>query len=312
MAAVNEFDLIEHAFRQQHSFQHALTRVPNGDDASVHDVPDGMQLAVSTDMSLAGVHWPHDFPLQFAARRAVNAALSDLAAMGAEACWIWVCAGLRDIRAGEAMGKGIALALHGTGIELAGGDTVHASQDSLSVTVAGLVPVNGAMRRDAAAAGEEVWLCGRLGRAAMALERWQQGERSDQVVNDFANVVPMLAEGVALREAGVRCCIDVSDGLLADAQHLADDSGVGMDIELPRIPCMNELSQSLGNEAAARLVLAGGEDYGLLFTAPATLHDSLKDIGVCIGACTGSAGEVVAWQNGVAAHVPQRGFDHFG
>lgn len=308
---MSEFDLIEHAFRHPHPFQHALTRVPNGDDASVHDVPAGMQLVVSTDMSLAGVHWPHDFPLQFAARRAVNAALSDLAAMGAEASWIWVCAGLRDVRAGEAMGKGIAMALHGTGIELAGGDTVHAGQDSLSVTVAGLVPGGGAMRRDTAKAGEEVWLCGRLGRASQALERWQQGERSDQVAGDFANVIPMLAEGVRLREAGVRCCIDVSDGLLADAQHLADNSGVGIDIELSDIPCMHELSQSLGNEAAARFVLAGGEDYALLCTAPAALHDSLKHIGVCIGVCTGCVGEVTAWQNGVAVHVPQRGFDHF-
>lgn len=311
---MGEFELIDRAFRHPASFRHPLTIVANGDDASVHAIPDmpaGMQLVVSTDMSVAGVHWPHDYPLEQAARRAVNAALSDLAAMGAEACWIWVCAGLVDEQAGEAMGGGIAMALQGTGIELAGGDTVRAGHNSLSVTVAGLLPGESAMRRDTAAVDHEVWLVGRLGFAAQALEHWQHGDRTDAAIEAFAAVSPLLAEGVKLRKAGVRCCIDVSDGLLADARHIAEASGVGMMIELTRIPSFASLSRDVGEEKAASLVLAGGEDYALLCTAPASLHDSLREVGVCIGGCTGFAGEVLARNDGVEMTHHGKGFDHF-
>lgn len=307
---MNEFDLIDRAFRQKLHFQHSLTSIPGGDDASVHAVPFGSELVVSTDMSLAGVHWPHDFPLQYAARRAVNAALSDLAAMGAEACWIWVCAALRDAAAGELMGDGIAAALSGTGIELAGGDTVHASDNSLAVTVAGILPKGTAMHRDSAQEDHDIWLCGSLGFAAQALHRWQGGDHSEEAVRLFAHVQPLLAQGMVLREAGVRCCIDISDGLLADAAHLAGDSGVGMQIDLSRIPSFGELQQQLGTESAAALVLAGGEDYALLCTAPESMRDVLTVHAVRIGQCMAGSG-VRAVLNGTQINPVRRGFDHF-
>ncbi|HCS12609.1 MAG TPA: thiamine-phosphate kinase [Zetaproteobacteria bacterium] len=307
---MNEFDLIDRAFRQKLHFKHSLTRIPGGDDASVHAVPAGLELVVSTDMSLAGVHWPHDFPLEHAACRAVNAALSDLAAMGAEACWVWVCAVLRDAAAGGQMGDGIAAALAGSGIELAGGDTVHAADNSLAVTVAGVVPQGKAMRRDRAQAGDDIWLCGRLGFAALALERWQGGDHSDDAVRAFADVQPLIAQGVALRKAGVRCCIDVSDGLLADAAHLAEQSCVGMEIDISAIPSLAELQQHVDPDDAAGLVLGGGEDYALLCTAPESLRDSLSAHAVRIGRCV-AGGSVRALRHGPGIASSRRGFDHF-
>jgi len=307
---MNEFDLIDHAFRQKLSFKHSLTSLSLGDDASVHAVPAGYELAVSTDMAIAGVHWPHDFPLQDAACRAVNAALSDLAAMGAEACWIWCCAALKDGAAAELMGEGVAAALSGSGIELAGGDTVHAAENSLSVTVAGIVPKGEAMRRDTARVGDDVWLCGGLGFAALGLRRWQLGEHKASAIKAFRDVKPRLGQGMDLRKAGVRCCIDVSDGLLADAGHLAGASGVGMEIELSRIPSYAELAQQLDSETASSLVLAGGEDYALVCTAPDSLRDALSSIAVRIGHCV-EGSRVRALLDGVEMHPPQRGFDHF-
>jgi len=307
---MNEFDLIDHAFRQKLSFIHSLTSIPLGDDASVHAVPVDHELVVSTDMSIAGVHWPHDFPLQDAACRAVNAALSDLAAMGAEACWVWCCAALKDGAAAELMGEGIAAALSGSGIELAGGDTVHAAENSLSVTVAGIVPKGQAMRRGTARIGDDIWLCGRLGFSALGLRRWQQGERTEAAVNAFRDVKPLLSEGVDLRKAGVSCCIDVSDGLLADAGHLADASCVGMEIEVSRIPSYIELADQLDSETATSLVLAGGEDYALVCTAPPGLRDVLSAIAARIGHCV-EGSRVRALLDGVETHPPQRGFDHF-
>jgi len=310
ISMMNEFDLIDRAFRKKLSFKHSLTSLSVGDDASVHAVPDGYELVVSTDISVAGVHWPHDFPLQQAAGRAVNAALSDLAAMGAEACWVWICAALNDGNAAESMGDGIAAALSGSGIELAGGDTVHAADNSLSVTVAGVLPRATAMRRDAARDGDDIWLCGDLGLAAHALRQWQQGDRSAQVMKAFGEVQPRLTEGIALRQAGVSCCIDVSDGLLADTGHLAKASAMGMEIELSRIPSFIELAQRLGKEDAANLVLAGGEDYALVCTAPARLSDALSAVAVRIGRCQAGSG-VRALLDGLEVKTAQRGFDHF-
>ncbi len=307
---MSEFDLIDHAFRAKLPFKHALTSIASGDDASVHSVPDGFELVVSSDMSVAGVHWPHDFPLEHAACRAVNAALSDLAAMGAEACWVWVCAALKDGNAAESMGDGIAAAISGSGIELAGGDTVHAADNSLSVTVAGILPRATAMRRGAARDGDDIWLCGDLGLAAHALRQWQQGDRSAQVMKTFGDVQPRLSEGLALRHAGVRCCIDVSDGLLADAAHLAGASKMGMDIELASIPSFSQLERLLGRDDAANLVLAGGEDYALVCTAPATLRDTLSSMAVRIGRCRAGSG-VRAMLDGVEIQTRNRGFDHF-
>jgi len=307
---MNEFELIDQAFRGKLAFQHALTRISVGDDASVHAVPDGHELVVSTDMSLAGAHWPHDFPLQYAACRAVNAALSDLAAMGAEACWIWCCAALRDSAAAELMGDGIAAALSASGIELAGGDTVRADDNSLSVTVAGVLPEGTAMRRDAARMDDDIWLCGALGLAAHALQQWQQGDHSDAASAAFRHVRPRLAEGMTVRQTGVRCCIDVSDGLLADASHLAEASGIGMDIELSLIPSFAPLEQQLGRDMAVNLVLAGGEDYALVFTAAADLRAALSAQAVRIGRCRAGSG-VRARLDGVEVEIAQRGFDHF-
>jgi len=256
------------------------------------------------------VHWPHDFPLEKAACRAVNAALSDLAAMGAEASWVWVCAALKDGNAAESMGDGIAAAISGSGIELAGGDTVHAADNSLSVTVAGVLPKGTAMRRDAARDGDDIWLCGDLGLAAHALRQWQQGDCSAQVMKAFGDVQPRLSEGLALRTAGVRCCIDVSDGMLADVAHLAEASKVGMDIELSLIPSFHQLERLLDEDDAANLVLAGGEDYALICTAPAALHETLSSLAVRIGRCRSGRG-VRAMLDGVEVQTINRGFDHF-
>ncbi|OIO68253.1 MAG: thiamine-phosphate kinase [Zetaproteobacteria bacterium CG12_big_fil_rev_8_21_14_0_65_55_1124] len=307
---MSEFDLIDHAFRAKLPFKHSLTTISGGDDASVHSVPDGYELVVSTDMSLAGVHWPHNFPLEHAACRAVNAALSDLAAMGAQACWVWVCAALCDAAAAEMMGDGIATALNESGIELAGGDTVKAKDNSLAVTVAGVLPKGTAMRRDAAQDGDDIWLCGELGFAAQALRQWQQGDSCAQTMQAFSYVQPRLAEGIVLRQGGVRCCIDVSDGLLADSEHLAEASGVGMEIELSLIPSFKHLEQLLGKDDAANLVLTGGEDYALVCTAPVALRDTLLPLAVRIGRCRSGKG-VRAMLDGLELNITQRGFDHF-
>ncbi|MDX8391239.1 MAG: thiamine-phosphate kinase [Mariprofundaceae bacterium] len=305
-----EFDLIQQAFRQKAPLIHHTTHLANGDDASVHALPAGFELVVSSDMSVAGVHWPDDFPLTDAANRAVNAAFSDLAAMGAQACWVWCCAAVSDAASAADMGEGIAAALAKYDVELAGGDTVQAQTNSLSVTVGGMLPEGTAMRRDAACGEDEVWLCGHTGLAAYGLQQWQKGLRSDAEIGGFRVITPQLDAGVFFRQAGVRCCIDVSDGLLADAGHLAVASGVGIEIETEKSPGFDALCQHLPRAEAVQLTLSGGEDYALLFTAPAALHEKLTTLASCIGRCTVGAG-ITATLDGENVEISRRGYDHF-
>ncbi len=309
---MDEFELIERAFRARAPVTHPWTRISNGDDASVHAGPDGMDIVVSTDTSVAGRHWPEDAPLDRAAARAVNAALSDLAAMGAEAAWCWLNVMAREAGEADVMGEGATRALAAARVELAGGDTVRAPMNALAVTVAGLVPEGRAMRRGEARAGDDLWLAGECGLAAWALAAWQAGRR-DAEARRFLDVRPLLAEGVRVREAGVRCCIDVSDGLLADAGHVARASGVGLEIRLEDVSGFAWLGERVEEARAARLVLAGGEDYALLFAAPPELRERLAGLGSRVGACVAAhPGRVRATLRGRPVACDVAGFRHFG
>ncbi|MDQ6960480.1 MAG: thiamine-phosphate kinase, partial [Mariprofundaceae bacterium] len=247
---MDEFEIIKHAFRQRAPFVHAFTCLSNGDDASIHAVPEGQEIAMSTDISMAGKHWPENFPLNDAACRAVNVAVSDLAAMGATPAWVWL--GVMAASPGDAdrMGQGVCMALSSIPMELAGGDTICSPVNALSVTVAGLLPKGSGMRRDAARAGQDIWLCGKAGFSAYGLQQWRQGKHEGKYMPYFRDVRPLLNEGTRLRELGVTCCIDVSDGLCADAGHVADASGAALYIWLEKVPGFSVLFQEVDEQEA--------------------------------------------------------------
>ena len=307
----SEFELIEQAFRRHSPPAHPMTRVANGDDASVHEVSPDMELVISTDTSVAGIHWPEDFPLDQAADRAVCAALSDLAAMGAGACWLWVSVLAKTSDDAGTMGKGVNAALNRYSVELAGGDTVTAPVNALCLTVGGVLPKGTAMQRDAARPSDDLWLCGVTGHSALGLKQWQQGQHDGRFIRDFCRIEPLLKEGIRLREVGVKCCIDVSDGVLQDAEHVAHASGVGMSINLESLPGWQEVISEASYEQALSSVLAGGEDYALLLTAPADLRPKLEALAGRIGFCSQGSG-IEVLHNGQAIQAPVKGFDHFG
>jgi len=307
---MDEFDLIEHAFRQRMPFVHALTRLPNGDDASIHAVPEDQEMVMSTDISMAGKHWPEDFPLSDAACRAVNVAVSDLAAMGATPAWMWLGVMATSSDDADRIGQGAAMALESLSMELAGGDTVRSPVNALSVTVAGLLPQGSGMRRNAARTGQDVWLCGEAGLAAHGLRQWQQGKHKGKHVPCFRDVRPLLNEGTRLRELGVTCCIDVSDGLFSDAAHVAAASGVALHIWLEKVRGFPSLLTEMDEQEAICLVLGGGEDYSLLFTADAGQRESLQTFAHRIGECREGSGVHITL-NGRNISVVSKGYDHF-
>jgi len=306
---MGEFDLIQHAFRDGSPESRPDTSVSNGDDASVHSVATGMELVVSTDTSIAGVHWPHNFPLNRAADRAVCAALSDLAAMGAEACWGWVSVMSASGDDLTEIGKGVNAAFSRYGVELAGGDTTHAPVNALNITVAGLVPQGKAMRRNQANCGDDVWMVGKAGFSSLGLKQWLAEMEEGYFKQYFETVTPKLEQGIRLRELGVRCCIDVSDGVLQDAGHIAAASNVGMKLELTSFPGWQILCHKVGEKSAVQAAVGGGEDYSLIFTAPEGMG-WLDSFATCIGSCTAGEGVEICLDGenleGLAA-----GYDHF-
>jgi len=305
-----EFSLIEQCFVSKASCSHKHTIVANGDDASVHNLAENKQLVVSTDTAVQGVHWPDDFPLDQAADRAVCAALSDLAAMGAKACWAWVSVVAKDRDALGAIGQGVGNALNRYDVELAGGDTVHAPLNSLNITVAGIVEKNTSMQRNKANIADNIWILGNSGLASLGLEEWFQGHKDGAFVENFAHVEPKLKQGYLLRELGVRCCIDVSDGVLQDAGHISKASNIGMRLAVEKFPNWQLLCGKLGDEKAMQVMLSGGEDYALLFTAPAHMK-GLDQLAICIGECVETLGVQVHYQ-GEEMKFKQFGYDHFG
>ncbi len=306
-----EFALIRQHFLQ-HGVHHRETRLGNGDDASVHHVPDGFELVISTDSALAGRHWPDDFPLQQAASRAMAAALSDLAAMGAAPRWAWLAVTLSAAAQAGAVGRGLRQTAAQYGVEIVGGDTTAGEQTAIHITVAGLCPQGKAMRRDQARPGDRVYLIGEVGLSAGGLQQWLQGQHDGELVPCFSTVVPQLAAGQQLVAQGVRCAIDVSDGLLQDAGHVARASGCDFRLHVERLPSLARLTRCFDTKQAIQLALTGGEDYALLLTAAP--HVSVPAEAVCIGQCLamqGRVGGVMICHHGQPLSLTYTGFDHF-
>ena len=229
-----------------------------GDDAAVVRA---LPVAVtSIDTMAEGVHFDRSrHSLATVGHRALGAALSDLAAMGAQAGEAYVSLalppGFGEAEATELVEAMAALAER-LGVTIAGGDVVSSASLVVTVAVTGWAESESDLvGRDGARPGDVVGVTGHLGAdAAAAADR---------------RFEPRLAEGRALAASGVSAMIDVSDGLATDARHLAEASGVGIEIDLPAVP----LAEGVKDAAAA---VTGGEDFELLFTAPAQRWDELE------------------------------------
>lgn len=281
-----------------------------GDDAAIVDVPAGERLVVSTDSSVEGVHFRRAWltPREIG-YRATAAALSDLAAMAAAPLGVLVAISLPSdwrAHAGE-IADGIGEAVDLCAVPIVGGDLTRGSELSITITVMGsaLAPLT----RRGARPGDRVCVTGILGGPALALERLAVGATPDPAaIARFAHPVPRIGEARWLADRGATACIDLSDGLSADAGHVAAASRVAIHLDLDRMLHV----EGIDPIAAA----ASGEEYELLVTLPpsATVHDfeqlfrvPLTEIGRVEGSPVGSVETV----QGGARVAPPRGYDHF-
>lgn len=241
-----------------------------GDDCALMQVTPGQQLAVSTDMLVAGTHFfPDADPRQLGWKTlAVN--VSDLAAMGAKPRWATLAMSLPAADEGwlAAFAEGFFACAQAYGIDLVGGDTTRGPLN-LSVTVMGEVPIGQALRREGAQDGDDVWVSGRPGLAGLGLRYLQEKVVLPSLwqklcLASLHKPHPRVELGLALR-GKASAAIDVSDGLLADLGHLVEASGLVADVVLNQLP---SLPEGVDRASALDCQLAGGDDYELCFTAP--------------------------------------------
>jgi thiamine-monophosphate kinase len=257
-----------------------LVRGP-GDDAAVVRA-DGVQ-AVTTDTVVDGVHFklathsPADVGW-----KAMATALSDIAAMGAEAGEAYVALGLPD-GFGDAAARELVAAMEQLaelcGVTIAGGDVTASPTLFATVTATGwAADADDLVGRDGARPGDLIGVTGTLGGSAAGLALLERGEQADadELIQRHRRPWPLLGAGAALAHAGVTAMIDVSDGIATDARHLAESSGVALRVELDRLPVAAGVEAVTANPA--ELAATGGDDYELLFTCPPARADAMQPV----------------------------------
>ncbi len=269
-----EFSLIRKYFAERFEAG-AGVRMGIGDDAAVLTLPETHELVVTTDTLVEGVHFLRDTRPEDLAYKALAVNLSDLAAMGARPLWFTLSLSMPEVHLGwlEAFSESLRETAGFYGISLVGGDTVRGPL-SVGITAMGQVPRDSYLRREGARPGDYLYVTGTLGDAAAGLQ-WLQGTRhiEQEDVRNFLHrrllrPTPRVAAGIALRQLAT-ACIDVSDGLLGDLQHILDASGgLGARIDLDALPASKALDEVASDVELWELALGGGDDYELCFTVP--------------------------------------------
>ncbi|VAW82420.1 Thiamine-monophosphate kinase [hydrothermal vent metagenome] len=263
--SLSEFDIIHRFFRREHKVPGVTLGI--GDDAALLAPAAGMSLAVTVDTLVAGRHFPEQTDAASIGYKALAVNLSDLAAMGAQPGWATLALTLPDVNEDWLTGfaEGFFQLADRFNVALVGGDT---TRGPLSITVQALGQVDTvhALRRDAAKPGQHIFVTGTPGDAACALQQLRAGESvAEEMLVRLNRPEPRVAFGQAL--AGVAAAaIDVSDGLLADIQHVLDASRCGAQVNVDAITRSRGL-QVLDDEVALACQLNGGDDYELCFTA---------------------------------------------
>lgn len=316
-----EFDLIRrHFVRPQ---RHA--RLGPGDDCALLAPTPGHELAITSDMLVCGTHFLPDTDPRRLGWKTLAVNLSDVAAMGASPRWVTLALSLPVVDHDwlAAFAAGLFDCADRFEVNLIGGDTTRGPLN-LCVTAFGEVPAGRAVRRSGAQAGDSIWMSGQPGRAALGLARLQGHLQLEPCAHDdfiaaLEQPQPRVALGVALGERGLASAmIDVSDGLLADLGHVATASALCAEVHDAGLP-WTALTRGCADEVAVRnALLAGGDDYELVFCAPADADAAVQALAAELGLPLTRIGRMRPGEGvrlvnaqGVNMPVSRRGYDHF-
>ena len=327
---VGEFDLIARWFTRP--ARRAALGV--GDDCALLNVTPGMQLATSSDMLVEGRHFLSTVAPERLGHKALAVNLSDLAACGAQPLAFTLALALPRIDAVflDGFSRGLLALADTHGCELVGGDTTRGPLN-ICITVFGEVPVVGgrsqALLRSGARTGDDIYVSGSLGDARLALEVFRGKLSVPEAVFAQARVrmeqpTPRVALGLALRGVA-SAAVDVSDGLLGDLGHVLKASGVGARIDTAlAITLMATRAEALASaggfseQHGLAFVLAGGDDYELVFTAAPSVRDAVAAASRAaqttvtrIGQVEAEAGLRMVDAQGAVLDTSYASFDHF-
>jgi len=315
----SEFDLIARYFTRP--TRHTTLSI--GDDAALISPAHGMELAISVDMLVAGTHFFHDADAYKLGWKSLAVNVSDMAAMGANPRWATLAIALPEVNELwlAEFSRGLFACAEAFEVDLIGGDTTRGPL-TISVQIMGETPTGKAIKRSGAKVNDDVWVSGTLGSAALGLAhllgKTNISANELPVFLDALNApTPRVALGLALRGIA-NSCIDVSDGLMADLGHILKASNLGARIELGHVSCHAYLREKLTDAMHQQCVLAGGDDYELVFTAPksqrAAIHQLSQQLNLplsLIGETTHKSSLEVTF-NDQKIDLSKKGFDHFG
>lgn len=323
--SLGEFELIRRYFERPGPAAPGVV-LGVGDDCALLQPDAGQRLAISTDMLVEGRHFFPEVDPVALGHKALAVNLSDLAAMGAQPLGFTLALALpaADEAWLQGFSRGLFALADASGCPLVGGDTTKGPLN-LCITVFGQVPPGQELRRSGARPGDEVWVSGQLGDARLALEALL-GETElpsdllERTRQRLERPTPRLALGLALRGIA-SAAADVSDGLCGDLGHILDASGVGAELELDALAASGALSTDLKTRPRAqqlRCALAGGDDYELVFTAPASAHAAVRQAAQSAGTPVSRLGRItpqpgLRWLDraGRPLALQLSSFDHF-
>ncbi|HEV2609509.1 MAG TPA: thiamine-phosphate kinase [Noviherbaspirillum sp.] len=317
---LSEFDLIARYFTRPPRRQDVSVGI--GDDCALLIPDHEAQLAISSDMLVEGRHFFPGAEPHALGHKCLAVNLSDLAAMGAEPVAFTLALALPEANQEwlARFSSGLLELADRHGCELIGGDTTKGPLN-ICITIFGKVPPGQALKRDAARAGDDIWISGNLGDARLALAGYRSELDLDE--STLANAAgrmhrptPRVELGMALRGIA-RAAIDVSDGLSGDIAHILKKSAVGARLQIDALPAGPMLAAQ-DQSIRRRFMLAGGDDYELCFTAPASMRDAVLHAAAASGTAVTRVGVIedkpglrLVDRDGAILDLETDSFDHF-
>jgi thiamine-monophosphate kinase len=296
-----------------------------GDDAAILQPSPGMELLVSTDMLVAGTHFLADTDPEALGWKVLAVNLSDIAAMGGRPRWALLAAALPAATESwiAAFARGFFACADAFAVDVVGGDTTRGPRN-FCVSIIGEVPAGAALLRSGARAGDDIWVSGTPGLAALGLAHLQgrcvlAEPALTACLGALQRPRPRIALGLGLRGLA-SAAIDVSDGLLADLKHILERSGAAATVHFEALP-QAALAAGTDADLARGCLLGGGDDYELAFTAAPTRRGEIAALGQSLDLPLARIGEIRSGPgaelrlldaDGRVLAVGRDGYDHFG
>ena len=309
---MNEFDLIQSYFNWE--ITDPSIELGVGDDAALFTLNPGHQLVTSTDTLVEGIHFFKDASPRDIAYKSLAVNLSDIAAMGATAKCYTLSLTIPELD--KEWLKDFSSSLKESSklfnVHLIGGDTTKGPLN-ISITMMGSIEINNSIKRSGAKDGDDIYVSGELGSAALCLKKIKKGEiplESD--LNALNRPIPCLELGSALKNLA-SSCIDVSDGLEQDLSHVLKSSGVGAIIDTQELPLSDSVMHYVKDTNDWSLPLCGGDDYELCFTAGKSKRDKISAISESLGTRVSRIGEINSQKKleVIGYKGPRNSYQHF-